>query len=131
MLSWATQSLIADGRSQSDIRQGVTLEVMGEGRSMGPINDEMRAAMVAQQGDFKFDVPWTTLAEYLEFLERRDPTVPFFLKVSFHQPHQPCTPPWITRPAMKNPTRSGALRSMTFCTDPLPKVRVPMMTARL
>ena len=66
MLSWATQSLIADGRSQSDIRQGVTLEVMGEGRSMGPINDEMRAAMVARQGDFKFEVPWTTLAEYLE-----------------------------------------------------------------
>ncbi len=71
MLSWATQSLIADGRSQSDIRQGVTLEVMGEGSSMGPINDEMRAAMVARQGDFKFDVPWTTLSEYLEYLEQR------------------------------------------------------------
>ena len=71
MLSWATQSLIADGRSQSDIRQGVTLEVMGEGRSMGPITDEMRAGIVARQGDFKFDVPWTTLAEYLEYLEQR------------------------------------------------------------
>ena len=71
MLSWATQSLIADGRSQSDIRQGVTLEVMGEGMSMGPINDEMRAAMVARQGDFTFEVPWTTLGEYLEYLQQR------------------------------------------------------------
>ena len=49
MLSWANQSLIEDGRSQSDIRQGVTLEVMGEGRSMGPLNDSMKAEMVRRQ----------------------------------------------------------------------------------
>jgi N-acyl-D-amino-acid deacylase len=71
MLSWATESLIADGRSQSDIRQGVTLEVMGEGFSFGPLNDEMKATMRAEQGDIKFDVSWTTLDEYLEHLVAR------------------------------------------------------------
>ena len=71
MLSWATESLIADPRSQSDIRQGVTLEVFGEGWSMGPLNDTMRALELSQQGDIKFDIPWTTLGEYLEHLEER------------------------------------------------------------
>jgi N-acyl-D-amino-acid deacylase len=71
MLSWATESLLHDGRSQSDIRQGVTLEVFGEGWSMGPLNEAMRADMVRSQGDIKFDVPWTTLAEFLEHLEGR------------------------------------------------------------
>ena len=69
MLSWATESLIEDGRSQGDIRQGVTLEVMGEGWSMGPLNDSMKAEYVKQQGDIKFDINWTTLGEYLQFLE--------------------------------------------------------------
>jgi N-acyl-D-amino-acid deacylase len=71
MLSWATESLIADGRSQSDIRQGVTLEVMGEGWSMGPLTPAMRAAEVAQQTDIKFDVTWTSLGDYLLTLEKR------------------------------------------------------------
>lgn len=71
MLSWATESLIEDGRSQSDIRQGVTLEVFGEGWSMGPLNDAMKKEMMEQQGDITFPVEWTTLGEYLEFLERR------------------------------------------------------------
>src|ERR1044071_4272460 len=71
MLSWATQSLIQDGRSQSDIRQGVTLEIFGEGESMGPLNEEMKKEMLEQQGDIKFDVPWTTLSEYLEYLVKR------------------------------------------------------------
>src|SRR5712672_909878 len=66
MLSWATESLIQDGRSQSDIRQGVTLEVFGEGESMGPLNDKMKKDMKDQQADIKFDVQWTTLAEYLD-----------------------------------------------------------------
>lgn len=69
MLSWATVSLIHDGRSQSDIRQGVTLEVMGEGGSMGPLNDEMKQTMLASQGDIKYDIPWTTLGGYLSYLE--------------------------------------------------------------
>lgn len=69
MLSWATESLLEDGRSQSDIRQGVTLEVMGEGWSMGPLNDAMKAEALAQQGDIKYEINWTSLGEYLQFLE--------------------------------------------------------------
>ena len=71
MLSWATESLIADGRAQSDLRQGVTLEVMGEGNSMGPLNPEMKARMAARQDDIKFPVTWTTLGEYLTMLENK------------------------------------------------------------
>jgi len=71
MLSWAVESLIEDGRSQSDIRQGVTLEVMGEGDSWGPLNDRMKKQMKNDQGDIKYNVEWTTLGEYLEFLERK------------------------------------------------------------
>jgi N-acyl-D-amino-acid deacylase len=69
MLSWANESLIEDGRSLSDIRQGVTLEVMGEGTSMGPLNEAMRAEKIERQKDIVYDIPWTTLGEYLEFLE--------------------------------------------------------------
>ncbi|MCH7831045.1 MAG: D-aminoacylase [Proteobacteria bacterium] len=81
MMSWANESLIEDGRSQSDIRQGVTLEIMGEGSSMGPLNDAMKAEMRRQQGDIRYDIEWTTLAEYLEFLERRgiSPNVASFI----------------------------------------------------
>lgn len=71
MMSWANESLIEDGRSQSDIRQGVTLEIMGEGESMGPLNDDMKAEMVSLQSDIRYDIEWTTLAEYLEYLEQR------------------------------------------------------------
>jgi len=71
MLSWATTSLLADGRSQSDIRQGVTLEVFGEGWSMGPLNPRMKKEMLERQGDIKHEIPWTTLAEYLEHLAAR------------------------------------------------------------
>jgi len=71
MLSWSTDSLIADGRSQGEIRQGVTLEVMGEGNSMGPLTDEMKRRAVEQMGDIRYDITWTTLAEYLAFLEKK------------------------------------------------------------
>src|SRR5688572_6964458 len=71
MLSWANESLLHDGRSQSDIRQGVTLEIMGEGESMGPLNDAMKKDMVSQQADLKYDVAWTTLGEYLDHLVQR------------------------------------------------------------
>lgn len=71
MLSWATTSLIADGRSQSDIRQGVTLEVFGEGWSLGPVNDTMRREQTEQQGDIKYDITWTTLAEALDTIAAR------------------------------------------------------------
>lgn len=70
MLSWATESLLEDGRAQSDIRQGVTLEVMGEGFSMGPLTDEMKEELEAQSL-LGHPVEWTTLGEYLEHLERR------------------------------------------------------------
>jgi len=69
MLSWATESLIIDGRALSDIRQGVTLEVMGEGWSMGPLNDNMKKDMIARQNIAKYPITWTTLDEYLQFLE--------------------------------------------------------------
>ena len=71
MLSWANTALIHDGRSQSDIRQGVTLEVMGEGFSMGPLNDSIKAEMLENQTDIRYDIEWTTLGEYLQFLENR------------------------------------------------------------
>ncbi len=71
MLSWSTESLIVDGKSESDIRQGVTLEVMGEGWSMGPLNEEMRQEQLSIQKDYKYDIKWTTLGEYLEFLEEK------------------------------------------------------------
>jgi len=71
MLSWAVESLIEDGKSQGDIRQGVTLEVMGEGDSWGPWNDKMKEEIKASMGDIKYDIGWTTLGEYLEYLEKR------------------------------------------------------------
>lgn len=71
MLSWANESLIEDGRSLSDIHQGVTLEVFGEGWSMGPLNEDLKAGMLAQQGDIRFDIEWTTLGEYLDYLVER------------------------------------------------------------
>jgi len=71
MLSWSNESLIQDGRSQSEIRQGVTTEIMGEGESMGPVNDRVRQYMLKQQSDIKYDIKWNTLAEYLQYLERR------------------------------------------------------------
>jgi N-acyl-D-amino-acid deacylase len=71
MLSWSTDSLIVDGRSQGELRQGVTTQIFGEGESMGPLNPEMKRRMLADQGDLKYDIPWTTLAEYLSYLEKR------------------------------------------------------------
>lgn len=71
MLSWAGDRLIEDGRSQSDIRQGVTLEVFGEGTSGGPLNDQMKRGEVASQGDITFDIEWTTLGEYLQYLVKK------------------------------------------------------------
>ncbi len=71
MLSWATESLLVDGHSQSDIRQGVTLEVMGEGWSMGPLNEAMRRDLATRQGALRYDVAWTTLGEYLDHVVER------------------------------------------------------------
>ncbi len=71
MLSWADESLIQDGRSQSNIRQGVTLEVMGEGWSDGPLNEEMKQDKFEKQGDIKYDINWNTLGEFLDYLQKK------------------------------------------------------------
>jgi len=71
MLSWSNESLIEDGRSQSELRQGVTLEVMGEGESMGPLNAKMKEQMKKGQADIKYNVEWNTLGEYLSWLEKK------------------------------------------------------------
>jgi len=70
MLSWSNESLIQDGRSQSEIREGVTTEIMGEGWSMGPLNERMKKRLIAEQKDIKFDIKWNTLSEYLRYLEQ-------------------------------------------------------------
>src|SRR6266545_7892769 len=90
MLSWATTSLIADGRSQSDIRQGVTLEIFGEGWSLGPVNDAMRREQTEQQGDIKYDITWTTLAEALETIAARgiSPNVASFVGAASVRIHE-------------------------------------------
>ncbi|MCB9937482.1 MAG: membrane dipeptidase [Planctomycetaceae bacterium] len=81
MLSWATESLLVDPKSQSDIRQGVTLEVFGEGWSMGPLTDGMQRDEIESQGDIKYEIPWRSLSEYLEHLETRgvSPNVASFI----------------------------------------------------
>lgn len=71
MLSWSNESLIADGRALSDLKQGVTLEVMGEGDSMGPLTPALKAYEARQQSDIKYPITWTTLGEYLTFIEHR------------------------------------------------------------
>ncbi len=71
MLSWSVDSLIVDGKSQGDIRQGVTTEIFGEGESMGPWTPEMKRRREEGMGDVKYAIEWTTLAEYLQFLERK------------------------------------------------------------
>jgi N-acyl-D-amino-acid deacylase len=90
MLSWATESLIEDGRSESDIRQGVTLEVMGEGWSMGPLNETMRAEEQSIQKDIKYTIEWTTLGEYLDYLERKgiSPNVASFVGATTLRIHE-------------------------------------------
>jgi len=90
MLSWANESLIQDGRSQSDIRQGVTLEVMGEGESMGPLTDTMRKEMIEQESDIRYDIPWTTLGEYLDFLVKKgiSPNVASFVGATTLRIHE-------------------------------------------
>lgn len=71
MLSWSTESLLVDGNSQGEIRQGVTTQIMGEGSSMGPLTPVMKERMVKEQGDIKYPVEWTTLSEYLIYLEKK------------------------------------------------------------
>jgi N-acyl-D-amino-acid deacylase len=89
VLSWSTESLIADGRSQGEIRQGVTTEVFGEGWSMGPLTDAMKKRETEEQGDIKYDITWTTLADYLSFLEKKgvSPNVASFVGAATVREH--------------------------------------------
>lgn len=89
MLSWSTESLLVDGRSQGEIRQGVTTEIFGEGASMGPLTPAMKQLMVKEQGDLKYDITWTTLSEYLRDLERRgvSPNVASFIGAATVREH--------------------------------------------
>ncbi|MGH7459690.1 MAG: N-acyl-D-amino-acid deacylase family protein, partial [Longimicrobiales bacterium] len=90
MLSWANESLIEDPKSQSDIRQGVTLEIFGEGESMGPWNDSMKKMNRELQGDIKYDIQWTTLGEYLSYLEKKGvaPNVASFVGATTVRVHE-------------------------------------------
>jgi N-acyl-D-amino-acid deacylase len=74
-LSWATDTLIEDGRGMSDIKQGVTLELFGEGDSYGPLSNETREEMLKREGDIHYDIPWTTLGEFLDFLVKKGVSV--------------------------------------------------------
>ena len=90
MLSWSTESLIADGRGVSDLVQGVTLEVFGEGWSMGPYNAAMKRADKARQGDIKYPISWTTLGQYLDYLVRKriSPNVASFIGATTVRVHE-------------------------------------------
>ena len=89
-LSWATESLIYDGRAMSDIKQGVTLEIFGEGTSMGPVNGPIREEMIKTQGDIRYDITWTTLGEYLDFLTKKgiSPNVASFVGAATVRTHE-------------------------------------------
>ena len=90
MLSWATESLIEDGRGVADLLQGVTLEVFGEGSSMGPLNDAMKKEAVDQMGDIKYEIGWTTLGQYLDHLVKRgvSPNVASFIGATTVRVHE-------------------------------------------
>jgi N-acyl-D-amino-acid deacylase len=90
MLSWADEPLLVDAKSQSDIRQGVTLEVFGEGTSMGPLNDRMKRDQIEQQGDLRYEITWTTLGEYLSTLEKKgiSPNVASFVGATTVRIHE-------------------------------------------
>ena len=119
MLSWAVESLIADGRGLSDTKQGVTLEVFGEGDSMGPLNPKMKKLAVERQGDIKYPIRWTTLGEYLTYLTKKGitPNVASFIGATTVRVHElgegdvDPTPEQLTRmrALVRNAMKEGAL----------------------
>ena len=90
MLSWANEALIADGRGLGETAQGVTLEVMGEGNSMGPLNPEMKRLALKRQDDIRFPITWTTLGQYLEFMQRKGitPNIASFVGATTLRQHE-------------------------------------------
>jgi N-acyl-D-amino-acid deacylase len=139
MLAHPEESLLVDGRALSDLRQGVTLEVMGE-ESMGPLTAAMQAQMLRQQGDIHFDVDWTTLGEYLEKLQRRGiaPNVASFVGASTVRTYvlgeddvQP-TPPQLTqmRGLVRQAMEQGALGVTTaLIYNPATYAKTPELIA--
>jgi N-acyl-D-amino-acid deacylase len=90
MLSWANEDLIADGRGMSDTYQGVTLEVFGEGDSMGPLTPDMKRLQLKRQTDIKYPIKWTTLGGYLNWLTRKGitPNVTSFIGATTVRVHE-------------------------------------------
>jgi N-acyl-D-amino-acid deacylase len=90
MLSWANEDLIADGRGMSGTYQGVTLEVFGEGDSMGPLTPEMKRLEVKRQTDIKYPIRWTTLGQYLNWLTNKGitPNVTSFIGATTARVHE-------------------------------------------
>jgi N-acyl-D-amino-acid deacylase len=119
MLSWAAEPLIDDGRSQSDIRQGVTLEVFGEGSSLGPLNEAMKLRQRERQHDIIYDITWKTLDEGLKYLTSRGVScnVASFVGATTLREHvigfadRPATPDELSqmRALMRQAMRDGAL----------------------
>ncbi|HEX8842797.1 MAG TPA: D-aminoacylase, partial [Sphingomicrobium sp.] len=114
MLSWANESLIADGRGLSDTMQGVTLEVMGEGDSMGPWTPAMKRLEIQRQGDIKFPIRWTTLGQYLEYMQRRGitPNVTSFVGATTVRVHELGEKDVDPTPAQLNRMRSLVRQAM-------------------
>src|SRR5262249_41323491 len=90
MLSWAQHPLLYDGHSQSDIRQGVTLEIFGEGDSPGPLSESMKQAEILGQKDIHYDIEWTTLGQFLDYLVKRgvSPNVASFVGATTVRIHE-------------------------------------------
>jgi N-acyl-D-amino-acid deacylase len=140
MLSWAVESLIADGRGMSDTYQGVTLEVFGEGDSMGPLTPEMKALALKREGDIKYPIPWTTLAQYLDYLTGKGvtPNVASFVGATTVRVHelgekdvQP-TPAQLTRmrALVRQAMKDGALGvGSALIYAPATYARTPELTA--
>ena len=82
MLSWADRSLLMDGRGVSDIKQGITLEVFGEGWSPGPVKRKPTAKPV--------DSLWTTLGGYFQYLLKKgvSPNVASFVGATSIRIHE-------------------------------------------
>ncbi|HEX5238022.1 MAG TPA: D-aminoacylase, partial [Sphingomicrobium sp.] len=140
MLSWAVESLIADGRGMSDTYQGVTLEVFGEGDSMGPLTPHMKALALKREGDIKYPISWTTLAQYLEYLQHKGvtPNVASFVGATTVRVHelgekdvQP-TPAQLQRmrALVRQAMRNGALGvGSALIYAPATYARTPELTA--
>src|SRR5437588_145879 len=140
MLSWAVESLIADGRGMSDTYQGVTLEVFGEGDSMGPLTPEMKAKALKRQGDIKYPITWTSLAQYLDTITRKGvtPNVASFVGATTARVHelgekdvQP-TPAQLTRmrALVRQAMKDGALGvGSSLIYAPATYAKTPELTA--